>query len=57
MGIIKLAFPYPNIPADKQWDELLQTAPMTDNPVPPLDSVMTIVYTSGSTGSPKGCGA
>lgn len=53
-GIIKLAFPYPNIPAEKQWDELLQTAPYTDNPIPTLDSVMTIVYTSGSTGNPKG---
>jgi long-chain acyl-CoA synthetase len=53
-GIVKLAFPYPNIPADKQWDELLQTAPFLDKPIPALDSVMTIVYTSGSTGNPKG---
>ena len=53
-GIVKLAFPYPNIPADKQWDELLQTAPFVEKPIPPLDSVMTIVYTSGSTGNPKG---
>lgn len=53
-GIIKLAMPYPNIPVDKQWDELLQTAPFTGKPIPALDSVMTIVYTSGSTGNPKG---
>lgn len=53
-GILKLAFPYPNIPADKQWDELLQTPALSDNPIPSLDSVMTIVYTSGSTGNPKG---
>lgn len=53
-GIIKLAFPYPNIPADKQWGELLQTAPFAEKPIPALDSVMTIVYTSGSTGNPKG---
>jgi long-chain acyl-CoA synthetase len=53
-GIEKLAFPYPNIPADKQWDELLQVAPFSDKPIPSLDSVMTIVYTSGSTGNPKG---
>jgi long-subunit acyl-CoA synthetase (AMP-forming) len=52
--IVKLAFPYPNIPADKQWDELLQTPALTENPIPALDSVMTIVYTSGSTGNPKG---
>ncbi|MFQ3190729.1 MAG: long-chain acyl-CoA synthetase [Paraglaciecola sp.] len=53
-GIIKLAFPYPNIPADKQWDELLQLTPFLGKPIPALDSVMTIVYTSGSTGNPKG---
>lgn len=53
-AVVKLAFPYPNIPADKQWDELLQTAPFVDKPIPALDSVMSIVYTSGSTGNPKG---
>ncbi|MFT2092081.1 AMP-binding protein [Paraglaciecola sp. 2405UD69-4] len=52
--IIKLAFPYPNIPADKQWEELLNSAPFMEAPVPDLDSVMTIIYTSGSTGNPKG---
>lgn len=52
--IVKLAFPYPNIPADKQWDEILQASPYMDKPIPALDSVMTIVYTSGSTGNPKG---
>jgi len=53
-GIVKLAFPYPNIPADKQWDDVLQAAPFLGKPIPALDSVMTIVYTSGSTGNPKG---
>lgn len=53
-GIVKFAFPYPNIPADKQWDELLQADPFVGKPVPALNSVMTIVYTSGSTGNPKG---
>ncbi|AGH46618.1 AMP-binding protein [Paraglaciecola psychrophila] len=53
-GIVKLAFPYPNIPADKQWDELLQTDPFLGKPIPALDSIMSIVYTSGSTGNPKG---
>jgi long-subunit acyl-CoA synthetase (AMP-forming) len=53
-GIVKLAFPYPNIPADKQWGELLQTVPFLGKPIPALDSIMSIVYTSGSTGNPKG---
>ncbi|MEP2650412.1 MAG: AMP-binding protein [Paraglaciecola sp.] len=52
--IVKLAFPYPDIPADKQWSELLEVAPYAENPIPDLDSVMTIIYTSGSTGNPKG---
>lgn len=53
-NIVKLAFPYPNIPADKQWNELLEVTPFEGKPVPALDTVMTIVYTSGSTGNPKG---
>jgi long-subunit acyl-CoA synthetase (AMP-forming) len=52
--VVKLAFPYPHIPADKQWHELLASTPYTEQPIPALDSVMTIVYTSGSTGNPKG---
>lgn len=53
-GVIKLAMPYPNVPADKQWEELLQSEPYIEKPVPQMDTVMTIVYTSGSTGNPKG---
>ena len=52
--IIKLAFPYPDIPADKQWDEILINQPYNESPLPSLDEVMTIIYTSGSTGNPKG---
>ncbi|KXI31020.1 AMP-binding protein [Paraglaciecola hydrolytica] len=53
-NIIKLAFPYPDIPADKQWDEILVNQPYNKSPLPAMDSVMTIIYTSGSTGDPKG---
>jgi long-chain acyl-CoA synthetase len=53
-GVVKLAFPYPDIPADKSWLELLSCEPCTERPVPSLESVMTIIYTSGSTGNPKG---
>ncbi|MFT4938512.1 MAG: long-chain acyl-CoA synthetase [Paraglaciecola sp.] len=53
-GIVKLAFPYSNIQLDKSWQELLENEPFTERPVPDLKSVMTIVYTSGSTGDPKG---
>ncbi|MDU0352659.1 AMP-binding protein [Paraglaciecola aquimarina] len=53
-GVVSLAMPYPNIPADKQWAEVLNIEPYQGKPVPSLDSIMTIIYTSGSTGNPKG---
>lgn len=53
-GIVKLALPYPGIPADKQWADLMNNQPCNGNPLPDMDSVMTIIYTSGSTGNPKG---
>jgi long-subunit acyl-CoA synthetase (AMP-forming) len=59
-GIIKLGFPYPNIAADPSikidqlWQELLVNEPYMERPVPALESVISIVYTSGSTGDPKG---
>lgn len=59
-GIIKLGFPYSNISTDlsikmeQSWQDLMANEPYTQRPVPALESVMTIVYTSGSTGDPKG---
>lgn len=52
--VTSLAFPYPNIPANKQWDEVIGSEPFAGKPIPTLDSIMTIIYTSGSTGNPKG---
>ncbi|WP_158971325.1 AMP-binding protein [Paraglaciecola sp. L3A3] len=52
--VVSLAMPYPNIPADKQWHELVDIEPFSGRPIPALDSIMTIIYTSGSTGNPKG---
>lgn len=52
--VLSLAFPYPNIPANKQWDEVLGNIPFDGKPIPAIDSIMTIIYTSGSTGNPKG---
>ncbi len=54
-----IAFPaaYEGSPADEldEWYEILaDVAPMAESPVPALDSLQTIVYTSGTTGQPKG---
>ena len=50
-----IAYPYDTVKATHQWSDWLQTkAPMVDIYAPTLDEIMSIVYTSGSTGDPKG---
>ena len=55
-GIITIAFPYAESPpAQHQWDEL-QTAhePLQGDLIQAPDALWTLVYTSGTTGLPKG---
>ncbi|RRJ84441.1 AMP-binding protein [Aestuariirhabdus litorea] len=53
--LIRIALPYETMPADHQWDDLLRLyEPMEASPLPDSDELMTIVYTSGTTGNPKG---
>jgi long-chain acyl-CoA synthetase len=54
-AVIRIAMPYPTMEAQHQWQELLeQHQPMADPAHLEADQVMTILYTSGSTGQPKG---
>ena len=42
-------------PAAPSWDDIIaKTAPLAGNPTRPADEMCTIMYTSGTTGMPKG---
>ncbi|MDX1571515.1 MAG: AMP-binding protein [Xanthomonadales bacterium] len=51
-----IAFPYPNtMPCDHRWDDLLvANEPLSSLAEPQAEDIMTLLYTSGSTGNPKG---
>ena len=56
-GIKKIGFPYPDvsIPCDYQWDELIKAhEPFSGYTPPDPKALITLVYTSGTTGNPKG---
>lgn len=53
-NLIRLAMPYDTMPAQYHWQQLMEMAPPLEPIYPEPDDVMSIVYTSGSTGNPKG---
>lgn len=54
-GVPTIAFPYHEVANAEKWDDLVaKTPPLKENPTRALNELATIVYTSGTTGEPKG---
>ncbi|WP_371372621.1 AMP-binding protein [Thalassotalea aquiviva] len=53
--LLTISFPYPSLETEQKWDEWLeQYPPVSHLHQASLDDCMSIVYTSGTTGEPKG---
>lgn len=53
--VLRIAFPYPTVSATQNWNEwLTEYEPLQYIYEASLDETLTIVYTSGTTGDPKG---
>jgi long-chain acyl-CoA synthetase len=53
-GITKISFPYYGPGEGQLWDDLLKKDPLPEDIVPLADNVATLMYSSGTTGTPKG---
>jgi long-chain acyl-CoA synthetase len=54
-GVVKIGLPYAGVPpCDHRWDELVRKHSAIEHTPPSPEAIWTIVYTSGTTGDPKG---
>ena len=53
--VVSIAMPYPTLTCRLRWQDLLEAhEPQAEVHEPAMEDMMTILYTSGSTGNPKG---
>jgi len=54
-GLPRITFPYPGRLPGETWEQVVEgRAPQPLDTLPPHDAIATILYTSGTTGHPKG---
>jgi long-chain acyl-CoA synthetase len=52
--IHRFSFPLYNENEGTNWDDLLKTSPLRESPLPDKDQIASVLYSSGTTGTPKG---